>query len=240
MSFWRKLAFPLLVALVLLIAGAAAVTAQAANGVPTPLEKIVAKLIKKQKHDDELERREALARQERARQINQLRRKINYHRRKTCYYKKIAFRPCGKPTYRERRIIGIAYLRWMRDTWKRRHFRVKRDVATFKYADRPLPPEKAMIVGQRMAAKLYGWTGWQWHCLKDLWGRLESSWRWWADNPGSDAYGIPQALPGEKMGPGWVRSVYRQIKWGLRYIKTHASFQTPCEARDYRLANGSY
>lgn len=67
------------------------------------------------------------------------------------------------------------------------------------------------------AAAQYGWTGDQWDALVWLWNH-ESSWLWYADNPNSDAYGIPQALPGSKMGDGWQDDGAVQIDWGLRYI----------------------
>ena len=78
-------------------------------------------------------------------------------------------------------------------------------------------------LGARMAAS-YGWTGQQWDALDWLWTR-ESGWSRFADNPKSDAYGIPQALPYTKMPraawPTWAggqASAPAQIKWGLGYI----------------------
>ena len=67
------------------------------------------------------------------------------------------------------------------------------------------------------AAAQYGWTGAEWDALIWLWNH-ESGWLWYADNPWSDAYGIPQALPGSKMGPGWQDDGAVQIDWGLSYI----------------------
>jgi hypothetical protein len=69
-------------------------------------------------------------------------------------------------------------------------------------------------------------------CLADLW-QGESGWRWNARNPSSGAYGIPQALPGEKMasiGADWRTNAVTQITWGLRYIQ--ARYGTPCRAWD--------
>ena len=40
-------------------------------------------------------------------------------------------------------------------------------------------------------------------------------------NPASGAYGIPQALPADKMasaGADWQTSAATQIRWGLGYI----------------------
>ncbi len=74
------------------------------------------------------------------------------------------------------------------------------------------------------------WHGREWQCLKKLWDR-ESSWEWDSDNPSSEAYGVPQALPGSKMasmGKDWFHNAYTQIRWGLKYIKDR--YLTPCGA----------
>ncbi|MEP6464132.1 MAG: hypothetical protein ABJC62_12115 [Frankiaceae bacterium] len=74
-----------------------------------------------------------------------------------------------------------------------------------------------------------GWSG-QYSCLNSLWTK-ESNWRVNADNPGSSAYGIPQALPGAKMrsaGADWRTNPATQISWGLRYIA--GRYGTPCAA----------
>lgn len=63
-------------------------------------------------------------------------------------------------------------------------------------------------------------TGQQWSDWVALWDG-ESGWRVGADNPTSDAYGIPQALPGSKMasaGADWKTNPATQIKWGIGYI----------------------
>jgi hypothetical protein len=67
-------------------------------------------------------------------------------------------------------------------------------------------------------------------CLVTIWTH-ESGWNLNATNPSSGAYGIPQALPGDKMasaGPDWRTNATTQIKWGLQYIKDR--YQTPCGA----------
>jgi hypothetical protein len=82
-------------------------------------------------------------------------------------------------------------------------------------------PDQNRALGKLMAAQ-YGWTGSQWDALETLWTG-ESGWRTDADNPNSDAYGIPQALPGSKMasaGSDWKTNPATQIKWGLGYIKS--------------------
>ena len=80
----------------------------------------------------------------------------------------------------------------------------------------------------RMAA--YGWDTQEFRCLVNLWNR-ESNWRTSADNPYSDAYGIPQALPGSKMsshGSDWATNYRTQVNWGLDYIRSR--YTTPCGA----------
>jgi hypothetical protein len=70
----------------------------------------------------------------------------------------------------------------------------------------------------------------QFPCLDKLWTK-ESRWRHTAENPSSGAYGIPQALPGSKMGSvadDWRTNPATQIKWGLNYIE--GRYNTPCSA----------
>ena len=56
--------------------------------------------------------------------------------------------------------------------------------------------------------------------------------------PGSGAYGIPQALPGSKMGSGWQDDPRVQITWGLGYIKSR--YVSPCEAWSTWQAHGGW
>jgi len=80
----------------------------------------------------------------------------------------------------------------------------------------------------------------QWGCLLNIWER-ESGWNYQAENPYSGAYGIPQALPGDKMasaGADWQTDPTTQIKWGLGYIQS--IYGTPCGAWNFELANGYY
>jgi cell wall-associated NlpC family hydrolase/phage-related protein len=85
----------------------------------------------------------------------------------------------------------------------------------------------------------YGWSA-QYPALDALWTR-ESGWRWNADNPSSDAYGIPQALPGSKMasaGADWKTNPGTQIKWGLGYIRSR--YGSPNAANNFQKANNWY
>lgn len=75
-------------------------------------------------------------------------------------------------------------------------------------------------------------------CLEALWQR-ESGWQVTISNRGgSGAYGIPQALPGSKMGPGWQTDARVQISWGVRYV--YGRYGGPCAANSFQLANGWY
>lgn len=78
-----------------------------------------------------------------------------------------------------------------------------------------------------------GWGEDQYSCLVALWTR-ESQWNASAMNPYSGAYGIPQALPGNKMasaGADWQTNPATQITWGIGYIE--ARYSTPCGAWEH-------
>jgi hypothetical protein len=94
------------------------------------------------------------------------------------------------------------------------------------------------IAAQLVADK--GWSDDQFECLDVLWEH-ESGWRVDATNPSSGAYGIPQALPGEKMashGSDWQTNPRTQIEWGLDYIASR--YSTPCGAWSYWQAHNWY
>ncbi|MEV4820318.1 lytic transglycosylase domain-containing protein [Micromonospora sp. NPDC049274] len=80
----------------------------------------------------------------------------------------------------------------------------------------------------------------QFPCLDKLWNK-ESGWNHKASNSSSGAYGIPQSLPGSKMGSiadDWRTNPATQIKWGLGYIK--GRYKTPCGAWSNFQNNGNY
>ncbi|MER7249857.1 hypothetical protein [Kribbella sp. NPDC000426] len=86
----------------------------------------------------------------------------------------------------------------------------------------------------------HGWSQSQFSCLEKLWNK-ESRWKVNADNPTSTAYGIPQALPGNRMaayGKDWRTNPVTQIKWGLDYIE--ATYGSPCSAWGHSQAKGWY
>lgn len=91
-----------------------------------------------------------------------------------------------------------------------------------------------------MAAERYGWGAEQFSCLDALWER-ESGWNHRASNPSSGAYGIPQALPGSKMGAfgsDWQTNPVTQIEWGLDYID--GRYGSPCGAWNTFQSEGWY
>jgi hypothetical protein len=97
---------------------------------------------------------------------------------------------------------------------------------------------------KQIAWHIMSWFGWkaksQFRYLNELWMR-ESSWNKYATNPWSGAYGIPQAVPGSKMGtvgPDWRTNAETQIRWGMRYIKE--MYRSPLGAWDHEENDGWY
>ncbi|HRY11327.1 MAG: lytic transglycosylase domain-containing protein [Actinobacteria bacterium] len=86
----------------------------------------------------------------------------------------------------------------------------------------------------------YGWGADQFSALEQLWQR-ESGWSQHAHNSSSGAHGIPQALPGSKMGShgaDWATNPETQIKWGLSYID--AVYGSPAGALASSHSRGWY
>ena len=101
------------------------------------------------------------------------------------------------------------------------------------------PSGSPQQIAEQMLSQ-FGWSSSQFSCLKPLWA-LESGWNIYASNPGSGAYGIPQALPGSKMasaGPDWQGDAATQIRWGLSYIQ--GTYGSPCAAWSHEEADGWY
>ncbi|MGI8434177.1 MAG: hypothetical protein ACR2LE_05495, partial [Nocardioidaceae bacterium] len=104
---------------------------------------------------------------------------------------------------------------------------------------RPPPPPTPQDIAISMLAD-YGWSSSEFSCLDSLWVS-ESDWNISATNASSGAYGIPQALPGDKMataGPDWRTDPATQIAWGLDYIRQ--SYGTPCGAWSFKMSNNWY
>ncbi|KUL46419.1 transglycosylase SLT domain-containing protein [Streptomyces regalis] len=69
----------------------------------------------------------------------------------------------------------------------------------------------------------------------------ESDWNVKATNASSGAYGLVQALPGNKMasaGSDWKTNPATQIKWGLDYMKDR--YGSPCGAWNFWQSNSWY
>ncbi|HEX7835046.1 MAG TPA: lytic transglycosylase domain-containing protein [Pseudolysinimonas sp.] len=102
----------------------------------------------------------------------------------------------------------------------------------------PDPGTAKAIAYELVAAR--GWSTNEYDCLVALWTR-ESQWNVYAENPTSGAYGIPQALPGDKMataGSDWATNPRTQIRWGLGYIA--GRYGTPCGAWAHSESVGWY
>ena len=101
-----------------------------------------------------------------------------------------------------------------------------------------VPANEAQAIGKKLAAAR-GWGDDQFACLVQMWDH-ESGWRTNAANP-SGAYGIPQALPGSKMGSAgsnWQSDAATQISWGLGYIA--GRYGDPCGAWSFWQAHSWY
>lgn len=88
--------------------------------------------------------------------------------------------------------------------------------------------------------RVYGWNTYNWKCLDKLW-QMESGWNELSKNRRTGAYGIPQALPGNKMaamGRNWKKNPEVQIKWGASYIKSR--YKSPCKALAFMERRGWY
>lgn len=102
-----------------------------------------------------------------------------------------------------------------------------------------LMPDDPRAIARQLLPK-YGWGAGEFECLDQLWIG-ESNWEVDATNPTSGAYGIPQALPAEKMasfGSDWRTNPVTQIEWGLWYIDE--SYGSPCSANEFKTANNWY
>jgi hypothetical protein len=100
-------------------------------------------------------------------------------------------------------------------------------------------PGTAQAIAFQLVAER-GWGQGEFDCLVALWNR-ESGWNVYAHNESSGAYGIPQALPGDKMsvvGADWATNPTTQILWGLAYIAN--GYGTPCGAWAMSESQGWY
>lgn len=97
-------------------------------------------------------------------------------------------------------------------------------ITTAEYSTKGTPQHIAWM----LLANFGGNRPAQYACLSHIISH-ESSWKINATNPTSGAYGIPQALPGWKMGRGWQYSAYVQLHWMIKeYIPGTPRYGTPC------------
>ncbi|MEI6620492.1 MAG: lytic transglycosylase domain-containing protein [Actinomycetes bacterium] len=101
------------------------------------------------------------------------------------------------------------------------------------------PYKPGTVSYSKWYAKQYMWLRYKWGAAQfralDFIYTHESGWlHRIANGGGSGAYGIPQALPGNKMavmGSDWRTNPQTQIKWGLDYIKQ--VYRSPIGARSF-------
>ncbi|MGW7545208.1 aggregation-promoting factor C-terminal-like domain-containing protein [Streptomyces sp. NPDC054770] len=89
-----------------------------------------------------------------------------------------------------------------------------------------------------MAAEIVGSS--QFQCFSNIVDH-ESTWNYLAVNPSSGAYGLVQALPGNKMASvasDWQTNPATQIKWGLNYMNT--TYGSPCQAWAFWQVHHAY
>ncbi len=108
----------------------------------------------------------------------------------------------------------------------------------------PVPAGCGQYSGNQLTAcqllPSYGFATSEMAALVPMWTK-ESNWSTSARNPSSGAYGIPQALPGDKMASvaaDWRTNPATQIKWGLGYIKDR--YGTPSAAWAFWQAHNWY
>ncbi|HET9721791.1 MAG TPA: hypothetical protein VFP32_02060 [Candidatus Saccharimonadales bacterium] len=230
------------------LGGGRALAVVSDSGAGTPVSGLMtkARVVQAARHTSELRAKKAHTRTVRLRhQETSLRRGIRFYRTATWRWQDLALVQRTPSRYGERQLQSVGYLNWMAELWRHRAAKAKHYVKRLLSNRGYLPAPTARQLGHLLAVKLYGWGGSQWVCLDTIWGTregvMESGWKVTADNPTSQAHGIPQANPGSKMsrfGANWLTSAWVQIKWGLWYIKN--KYHTPCGALDVRRAQGSY
>lgn len=137
------------------------------------------------------------------------------------------------PTTSELTILGESAGIYRDDGWS-----VSERFQTAPASGTPDPGTAQMIAYQLLVDRGLGSV--EFDCLNALW-KKESGWNHFAMNRSSGAYGIPQALPAEKMataGADWATNPETQIRWGLGYIE--GRYGTPCQAWDHSVRKNWY
>ena len=102
------------------------------------------------------------------------------------------------------------------------------------------PQQSSYTVAEVQAIARQIVPGGQYQCFSNIVNH-ESTWNYLAVNASSGAYGLVQALPGNKMasaGADWQTNPATQIKWGLNYMNSR--YGSPCDAWSYWQAHGNY
>ncbi len=95
-------------------------------------------------------------------------------------------------------------------------------------------------IARQIMKNKYNYGDDQFSCFNNIIIR-ESMWKVNATNPSSGAYGIPQALPGNKMATvasDWRTNPATQIIWGIKYMKDR--YGSPCSAWSFKRSHGWY
>jgi hypothetical protein len=103
-----------------------------------------------------------------------------------------------------------------------------------------LAPQSSYTTAEVQALARQIVPGGQFQCFSNIVDH-ESTWNYKAQNPSSGAYGLVQALPGNKMasvGADWQTNPATQIKWGLKYMNER--YGSPCGAWSYWQSHGNY
>lgn len=163
---------------------------------------------------------------------------ITQHRRATRSCQQARYSP-RSPVAHAERSHSRAYRAWAHHRWQARQLRCERALAADRKRWKRDPVGHAKQIAKYLL-RLKGWSNQFWALDGVI--MVESHWHWWADNPISDAYGIPQALPGSKMashGADWRTNPETQLRWMiLTYIPNR--YGNPVNAYHHRMANGSY
>ncbi len=140
--------------------------------------------------------------------------KTNRHAARSCQEARFIRR---SPADHAERSTRIPYLDSIRVMWKMRHIICKRKLRVDQRRWRADPVAHAKHVARWLLAR-HGLSSEFW--ALDYIIMHESSYHVHADNPTSDAYGIPQALPGSKMasyGSDWRTNPVTQLHWMIHY-----------------------
>ncbi len=146
--------------------------------------------------------------------------------------------PANKKDLQQLAVAGEYTHSAPRDTFTTSEIYVPPPAPVAPAAGTPDPGSAQAIAFQLLAERGLGQD--EYSCLVALWNK-ESGWNVYAFNASSGAYGIPQALPGEKMASvagDWASNPTTQILWGLAYIE--GRYGTPCGAWSTSEAQGWY